>query len=149
MKLRTYVSGDCTKLAKLFFDTVHEINARDYTLSQLQVWATGNVDLVSWNKSFSENTTIIAEINNQIVGFGDIDSSGYLDRLYVHKNYQRQGIATAIVERLEKNIQSSITTHASITAKNFFENRGYIVIKENIVIRQEVELTNFIMMKYI
>lgn len=36
-----------------------------------------------------EQGEIILE-NSIIVGFGDIDKSGYLDRFYVHKDYQRR-----------------------------------------------------------
>jgi len=60
----------------------------------LDVWADGNVDLVDWNNSFLEHYTVVATDNGIIVGFGDIDQSGYLDRLFVHKDYQRRGIAT-------------------------------------------------------
>ena len=81
-----------------------------------------------------------------MVGFGDMDRSGYLDRLYVHKDYQRQGIATAICDRLEREVTvGKITTHASITAKPFFQKRGYEVIKEQQVIRGGVALTNYVM----
>ena len=86
--------------------------------------------------------------DNIIVGFGDIDQSGYLDKLYVHKDYQRQGIATVICNKLEQSPKTDkITVHASITAKPFFEKRGYKVIKEQQVIRREVFLTNYIMEK--
>lgn len=94
-----------------------------------------------------ENTTIIAETNNLIVGFGDIEGNGYLDRLYVHKDYQRQGIATKIVDKLEQDIVSTVTTYASITAKPFFEQRGYRVIRENIVSFGGIELMNYLMEK--
>lgn len=58
--------------------------------------------------------------NGIIVGFGDIDNTGYLDRLYVHKDYQNQGIAKAMCDKLEQhNAYNEITTHASITAKPF------------------------------
>ena len=55
-----------------------------------------------------------------LVGFGDIDKTGYLDRLFVHADYQRKGIATAICNQLEQAVQGNITTDASITAKPFF-----------------------------
>lgn len=51
------------------------------------------VALAAWNRSFWEHTTWIAEQNGQIVGFGDISWDGYLDRLYVHARFQRQGAA--------------------------------------------------------
>ena len=43
------------------YDTVHTINAKDYTKSQLDVWATGKTDIVVWNKSFLEHNTLVAE----------------------------------------------------------------------------------------
>lgn len=36
-----------------------------------------------------------------ITGFGDMDFTGYLDRLYVHREYQGQGIATLLCGELE------------------------------------------------
>ncbi|MGI6154978.1 MAG: GNAT family N-acetyltransferase [Enterococcus lemanii] len=63
----------------------------------------------------------MATINDKVVGFDDINQTGYLDCLFVHKDYKRQGIATALCNQLERFIQSNIMTDASITAKSFFE----------------------------
>ncbi len=151
MKIRKYKTADCTEIADLFYETVHTINAKDYTKSQLDVWATGKIDIVAWDKSFLEHNTLVAEENNIIVGFGDMDNHGYLDRLFVHKDYQGKGIATTITTELERQAEihgiSAFATHASITAKPFFEKHGYHVVSENKVIRNGVELTNFIMEK--
>ena len=76
-----------------------------------------------------------------------IDETGYLDRLYVHTDYQGKGIATAICNRLEWAVRKDIVTHASITARPFFEKRGYKVVKEQQVERQGIFLTNFVMIK--
>lgn len=151
MEIRAYLTSDCSTLAELFYNTVHTVNVKDYSQTQLGVWATGDINLYDWNKSFLEHNTLIAEEDGIIVGFGDIDNNGYIDRLYVHRDYQGQGIATAIVTNLEKHAVirniSSFTTHASITAKPFFEKQGYKICHENVVIRQGVRLTNFIMEK--
>ena len=146
MIIREYISSDCERLAELFFQTVHTVNAKDYTKEQLNVWATGNVDLSVWNNSFVEHYTLVALENNVIVGFGDIDNTGYLDRLFVHKDYQSQGIATALCDRLEAGFDR-VTTHASITAKQFFMNRGYRLIKEQQVVRNGISLANYVMEK--
>ena len=82
-----------------------------------------------------------------IIGFGDIDKTGYLDRLYVHADYQKKGAAAAICSRLEQAVSGKITTHASITARPFFEKRGYRVVREQQVERKGVFLTNFVMEK--
>ena len=85
----------------------------------------------------------------RIVGFGDIDSTGYLDRLYVRKDRQRRGIASAICGELENAADAAkITTHASITARPFFQKRGYRVVREQQVERGGILLTNYVMEKY-
>ena len=148
MIIRHYEPADCKDLANLFYDTVHTVNAKDYTEEQLHVWATGKIDLEEWNESLSEHYAVVALENNGIVGFGDIDQSGYLDRLYVHKDYQRRGIATAICDKLERAVKvDKIVTHASITAKPFFEQRGFTAIKEQQVVRNGIALTNYVMEK--
>jgi len=147
MVIRKYQPLDCEALAELFYDTVHTVNAKDYTKEQLDVWATGTVDLEKWNQSFMEHYTLVAVDGEMIIGFGDIDKTGYLDRLFVHSDYQGKGIAAAICEQLEQTVQGNIITHASITAKPFFEKRGYKVVKEQRVERQGVFLTNFAMEK--
>lgn len=148
MIIREYRPSDCKYLAELFYQTVHSINAKDYTDEQLNAWATGNVDIEKWNRSLSEHFSLVAVKDGIITGFGDIDRTGYLDRLYVHRDYQNQGIATAICNKLERAFRvSKITTHASITAKPFFFHRGYSVIREQQVIRSNISLTNYIMEK--
>ena len=148
MQLREYTPSDCAQLAELFYQTVHSVNAKDYTQEQLDAWATGEVDLQAWDKSFRAHRTIVATENGEIVGFGDMDGSGYLDRLYVHKEHQWQGIASAICDELERfAVGKTFTTHASITAKPFFLHRGYCVVRQQEVIRRGVALTNFVMKK--
>ena len=104
------------------------------------------MDLDSWDRSFRAHDTLVAVEGDRIVGFGDIDESGYLDRLYVHKDYQGRGAATAICDKLEKAF-GTITAHVSITARPFFERRGYQVVKEQRVVRRGVSLTNYVMEK--
>ena len=147
MFIREYESTDCKELAELFYNTVHTINAKDYTKEQLDAWASGQVDLEKWDQSFQEHFTVVAVENGIIVGFGDIDTTGYFDRLYIHKNNQRKGIATAICDQLESKVQGKIVTHASVTAKPFFEKRGYKVLKEQQVVRKEIFLKNYVMEK--
>ena len=92
MELREYKSTDCEQMAQLFYNTVHSINVKDYTEEQLNAWATGSVDLQEWNHSFLNHKTVVAVEDDEVVGFGDIDQSGCLARLYVHINYQGMGI---------------------------------------------------------
>lgn len=145
MMIRKYQPSDCPRLAELFYQTVHEVNKKDYTKEQLNAWASGKVDLDAWNRSFLKHYTLIAVEEGEILGFGDIDKTGYLDHLYVHKDHQREGIASGLCDKLEAHVPGNIRTHASITAKPFFQKRGYKVTKEQQVERQGILLTNFVM----
>ncbi len=146
MKIRQYKNEDCGIVSKLFYETVHSVNAKDYTAEQLSVWANNADSLKSRRNDLLKQYTLIAEINGVIVGFGSIDKSGYLDLLFVHKDYQKQGIATALCNELEKGF-SVINTFASITAKPFFESRGYVVVNEREAEHLGVKLKNFEMQK--
>ena len=148
MQIRRYTPADCPAMAALFYDTVHRVNCRDYAPEQLDVWATGQVDLDAWDGSLRAHLSLVAEENGRIIGFGDLDAaSGYLDRLYVHKDHQHQGVASALCDRLEAAAEGRVYTHASITARPFFEKRGYCVQKQQQVERRGELLTNFVMEK--
>lgn len=148
MTIRRYRSEDCRRLTELFYDTVHSVNARDYAPEQLDAWATGQPDLEAWDRSLHAHESFVAEENGVIIGFGDIDQSGYLDRLFVDKDHQGRGVATALCDALEAAVRAEhYTTHASITARPFFEKRGYHVVRQQRVERQGVFLTNFVMEK--
>lgn len=149
MHLRPYAPSDCPVLAELFRDTVHTVTRRDYTAAQRAAWADGASDLTAWNRSFLAHHTLVALEDGVVAGFGDLDpSAGYLDRLYVHRDFQRRGIASALCDALEGAVSGErVATHASITAKPFFLRRGYQVLREQQVLRHGVALTNFAMEK--
>ena len=160
---RPYQPHDCPEMIRLFRDTVCTVNAADYTRPQIDAWIGGEngPDRTAWDRSFRAHYTLVAVLGEQIVGFGDMDASGYLDRLYVHSAYQRRGIATALCDVLEAPFAAAtlalcdvleapfaaatLVTHASLTAKAFFEGRGYCVIRPQQVERNGVLLANFVM----
>lgn len=146
LTIRSYQNTDCREISELFYNTVHAVNAKDYTTEQLFAWAKDKTQLQKRNTDLLNQNTLIAKSDNVIVGFGSITNSGYLDLLFVHKDFQGRGIAAALCDRLEKGF-SVIKTHASITAKPFFEKRGYVVTKTERVKRNGIELTRFEMKK--
>ncbi|EZH66634.1 acetyltransferase [Bacillaceae bacterium JMAK1] len=156
MKIIRYKENDAKEIVSLFYDTIHSVNLRDYSQRAVDAWALKDEKeskIKSWKDHLNQNITYVAKIDEEVVGFGDITYSGYLDRLFVHKNYQRQGIATAIVELLESEAMRlnlvAVHTEASITAKPFFEQRGYNVMCEQTVERKGVNLINYKMIKRI
>ncbi|MGN1372559.1 MAG: GNAT family N-acetyltransferase [Candidatus Coproplasma sp.] len=147
MRILPYKNEYCETVAKLFYETIHSVNLKDYSSEQLSAWANSADSLKSRRDDLLNQHTLIAEINGAIVGFGSIDKSGYLDLLFTHKDFQNRGVATALCNELEKGY-AEIKTFSSGTAKPFFTNRGYEVIKEQEVKRLGVKLKNFEMIKH-
>lgn len=148
--LSEYKPGEAGALVRLFYQTVHSVCLGDYTQEQVDAWADGKADPAQWDKSFLQHQTLVARVGGEIAGFADLDGD-YLDRLYVHRDYQRQGVGAALTQALEQRAGEKgcgrITAHVSITARPFFEKRGWVTLQEQQVERSGVKLTNFVMEK--
>lgn len=151
MKVRLFMPNDLNDVLQLFYDNIHSVCVNDYTKDQLDAWAPIHPDIDRWRESLNKNHTLVVEEHHKIVGFGDVGETGYLDRLYVSQDYLRKGVATLLVERLEKYAKKKgvifMNTAASITAKPFFEAKGYVEIEEQIVERRGVRLRRYLMEK--
>ena len=148
MIIRKYRPEDLPEILKLFYDTVHSVCKADYTPAQIDAWAPAAPDTERWRASLEKHYALVALADGTIAGFGDIDETGYLDRLYVHKDRIRRGVGGALLYELENAYPvTEITAHASITAKPFFEAKGYVAVLEQRVTRRGVTMTNFVMKK--
>lgn len=148
LELRPYRPQDCPEPIELFQNTVRTINARDYSPEQREAWIS-NPDPWKWNQSFLQHRSIVAWKNHEIAGFADLDEKqNLLDHLFVAADHQKEGIASALSDILESACNGAVIhTEASITARPFFESRGYRVIREQQVLRKGVSLTNYLMEK--
>lgn len=150
--IRRYKPEDLQSIINLFKDTVHHVNNKDYTSEQIAVWAPTKIDEQSWQISLLKHYTVVVEQYGQIVGFADLQDD-YIDRLYVHKDWQRQKIATQLLTHLEQyakaHNQQKLTAHVSITAKPFFLKQGFQIICQQQVVRNNITLINYKMKKYL
>jgi putative acetyltransferase len=154
MEIRKFHVSDISQIVTLFYETVHTVNKKDYTKEQLDAWASKDDEelrLESWKESMSNNITYVALIDGRVVGFSDMTERGHLDRLFVHKDFQGQGIASALVNVLESEARrlglTELDTDASITAKSFFEHHGFQFVQLQEVERKGIKLINFKMIK--
>lgn len=146
MKLKEYTPSDLDDIIEIFEKSIIGTCRKDYADSQIQAWLSG-IDREKWNGTFLEHYSLLAYFDGKPIGFGDISKEGHLNLLYVLPGFQHRGVATRICEELERNAKYPILVEASITAKPFFLNRGYTVMKEQKVYRKGVALTNFRMKK--
>ncbi|ERL65950.1 putative acetyltransferase [Schleiferilactobacillus shenzhenensis LY-73] len=138
-------------IVRLFQDTVHLSTTPDYTPVQQDAWAPVAIDPAQWCAPLANDDTLVAVVNDEIVGFANMTATGYLDRLYVHFAHQREGIATQLVGQLEDDARRAgvrtVTVAASLTAEPFFHHQGYHVLHRNTVLRHGVALRNATMAK--
>lgn len=149
--VRRYTPNDLAGLIALFRDTVRRINARDYSEEQVRAWAPDKIDARQWSNRFENKTVWVAELDGAPVGFVDVARDGLIDMIYVHADHQGEGIASRLLRNVEVSAQARgllrLFTEASITARPFFEHRGFRVIATQRVMRWAQEFLNYRMDK--
>lgn len=150
MKLRRYRTEDTEEILNLIQDTIREVNRFDYDAEQIRAWSLGFQDSARWQKRLSDSDTWAAVQNGQIIGVASL-YAGVLDLLYIHKDFQCQGVAKKLVQFLEERaVQSGLEvlmTESSLTAKPFFTMQGFQESEEQTKIIRGVSIKNFRMCK--
>jgi putative acetyltransferase len=153
MDVRSYKPEDTAALARLFTETVHSVNAADYSQEQLAAWAPDPPDVEHWHRRLSERIVFVAEQDSEIVGFATLEPDGHLDYIYAHRRFQKQGVATALFQRIEQEAISRgvtrIFTEASITARPFFERVGFQIIASQRIKHRGISFINYRMEKFL
>ena len=150
--IRVALQSDTVELKQLFQNTVLAINRRDYSQAEVEDWASCGDNLANIKDMIKTHYFIVA-VNQQseIVGFSSITPQGYLHSMFVHKDFQGKGIAIMLLNEIEQyaitNVIMRITSEVSLTARPFFEKRGYIVEEEQKRKANQLSLTNFWMAK--
>ncbi len=149
--IRQALPEDLDSILLLFKETIENVNAKDYSYEQIRAWSDGAYKKESWKVKLAEQYFLIAVLENRIVGFGSITNNGYLDFLYVSKDYQKMGIAKMIYDQLHEFAipkgLDKIVSDVSITAKPFFEKQGFETVQEQQVFIDGILLKNFNMVK--
>jgi len=148
--IRSYEEKDAPFLAAIYFNTIHNINSKDYSSEQINAWAP-SIDIEGWIKKWHRVPPFVAVLNDTIVGFAEFEENGHIDCFYCHYEYQRCGIGNALMNAIEvkarKDNIKMIFAEVSITAKPFFLANGFKIVKEQSVNIRGVNLTNFVMEK--
>ena len=112
----------------------------------MRIWYDGNleahdfIDREYWDRNFgyvkralSEAEVYVYEINGYVVGFVGIDD-GYLEGLFVDKEYRGVGVGTKLVDYIKEKYDF-FTLHVfenNYGAITFYENRGLIKKEESV-----------------
>lgn len=148
--LRPFLPADVPVLAAIFAASIEELTGDDYSEAQQQAWmevAEGE----EFGKRLAADLTLIATLEGSPVGFASLRGTDHIRMLYVHPAVSGQGIATMLVDALEKLAggrgATSLSVDASDNAQGFFAKRGYIAQQRNSVTISDEWLANTTMKK--
>lgn len=149
---RPATDADKDELITLFQDTVLSVNSANYTAEEVADWASC-ANLPGHMEELLATLYFIVAVNaeGQILGFTSIRKDGYLHSMFIHKDHQGEGIASALLQQIEayaceQGIRQ-IFSEVSITARPFFEHKGYVVTCEQQMQANHLWLTNYRMKK--
>jgi putative acetyltransferase len=140
--IRPYKASDVASVISLFRRSVRGIAARDYDRLQIRAWAPDIIDEEKFGHRRESKATWVAEVEGRIGGFSDLAPDGHVDSLYVHPDFQRRGVARALLQYVEQEARAidlrRLYTEASITARPAFEAVGFrVIVPQTITMRGE------------
>jgi putative acetyltransferase len=149
--LRPYLASDLPLVSEIRLAAIEELTVDDYDEAQRRAWATAVDDDDELAQKLENNLTLIALIGGSPVGFIAMQKDGRIDQLYVHPAVARTGVASVLVDAIEKlaaaRHTNTLVTDASDTAKPFFDARGYQAVQRNTIEIDGVWLGNTRMTK--
>lgn len=149
--LRPMLAGDAPMLAAIFAASIEGLTGDDYSEAQQEAWAQAAEDDVAFGKKLAGQLTLIATIQSSPVGFASLKGADHIDMLYVHPSVAGQGVATLLIDALEKLAGArgakTLTVDASDTAEPLFRKRGYVAKQRNTVTLNGEWLANTTMQK--
>jgi putative acetyltransferase len=151
ISIRPYLPEDCDASIEVFRASVRRTGLLHYSLDQVMAWAPDEIDAAAWGARRLSRPTWMAEMAGKIAGFSDLEDDGHLDMLFVHPDFQRQGVASALLRTVESAARASgrrrLDTESSIGARAFFERWGFNLIAAQTVARRGQTLVNYRMEK--
>lgn len=151
IKIRKAHLSDLAQIRQMFFEVITKVASKDYSEAEINVWASGAKDEKRWERKFLEQEFFVAEDGNLIIGFTSLLNKYYIDHLYVSHLHQGMGVASLLLSYVEQiAIKYGVTvlkSDVSITARPFFEKKGYVVTKKNEILHKGETLINFDVVK--
>jgi putative acetyltransferase len=136
IKVRPADIKDARGILEAHYSAVHETASRDYPGPILNEWS-GPVtpERIEWylTRAFPNETTLVAEVDGKIAGFGSIvESISELRAVYVSAQFGERGVGSALLEGLEGLAREKgckeLHMDSSLTAAGFYRRHGFIEV---------------------
>ena len=151
LSIRKYRADDAQALTEIFYNAVESLSGDGYSPEEVRAWAPLPIDYDDWKKRLAHHRPWVAVLHSTPIGFISLLPNGEVGLAYIHRAFQRRGVASKLYEAVENEAHSNGIKHlhveASHAAKPLFERLGYDVTDCNRVERRGMELTNWKMKK--
>ncbi len=148
-----YQASMASALADLFTLAVQHIDDAFYSTAEKAAWAPQPPDYERWQQRLAGKRPWVAVGQEMPIGFIELDDDGHIDCAYVHPDWQRCGVMTALYRGLEvaaaERGVSRLYVEASEVAKPFFARQGFTLLGKKRVQRGEHILVNYLMENYL
>ncbi len=135
--IRHATKDDAVTLLKIHYDSVHTLGASDYAPDILKYWSTpiDQCRIKRFLETFESETHLVAEYNNEIVGFSAIAlNKKEIQACYISPHATRKGIGKKLIKELENIAQkhniNALELNSSLTAKQFYLQCNYKIIEQ-------------------
>jgi len=149
--LRPYLASDLPLLHEIRLAAIDELTVEDYDETQREAWLSRCADEEALRQTLEGGLTLIALLESSPVGFISLKNGQWIDQLYVHPAIARRGVASALLDAIEKlsaaRKTAGLLVDASDTAKPFFDARGFSALHRNTIEVDGVWLGNTHMSK--
>ena len=137
LEIRRAQSNDARGILEAHRSAVRETASRDYPMDIIEVWAPPVTDQrVRWYAQgpLLQETTLVAEIDGFIAGFGVIiESNNELRAVYVAHRFGKRGVGSALLQGLEGLARErgckELAMDSSLTAESFYRHHGFEVLE--------------------
>lgn len=98
--VRRMVPADASAMALLFHETVHRVNASDYSARQLRAWSPAVRSPEAWLRRQTGLHVWVATHGATLLGFAELDPKGIIDCFFVSARHQRMGVGRALMRHV-------------------------------------------------
>jgi putative acetyltransferase len=147
--IRPFEPSDAAATLDVFLRAIRVTSAADYSPEQIAAWASGTIDTADWSSRRVQLNTVVATLDDRVVGFTDVDANGYIDMMFVDPVYGRRGVAHQLlgwaIGTAEASGAKTVSAVVSVTARPFFEAHGFVVERQRYSVVRGESLANFAM----
>lgn len=151
VQIRRFQIGDEPALYRVFHSAIHQIASQDYTQQQLDAWAPDACEPERWARRMRDIQPFVAVDGGELVGYADVQASGYIDHFFVNGARPRRGLGTLLMARIHEEAAelglAELTSDVSRSAQAFFARHGFELVEQRSPVVRGVLIPNALMRK--